>query len=548
MKASANTAASPVQAAQQVRSPRLRAVPQSAVPADLRARTRQLLELKEHVRSGAHPEATERQHAKGKLTAYERIELLLDEGSFSEIEALRRHRASGFGLEERRPHTDGVITGWGTVWGRKVFVYAHDFRVFGGALGEAHAAKIHKLMDLALSTGAPLISLNDGAGARIQEGVTALAGYGGIFSRNTRASGIIPQISVMLGPCAGGAAYSPSLTDFVFMVRDIAQMFITGPDVVQAVTGEQISHDGLGGAGVHGARSGVAHFVYEDEQSCLEDVRYLLSLLPSNNLELPPSVVCTDPADRPNDALLDLVPADPNLSYDMREVIAEIVDDGELFEVQAGWAGNIVCALARLGGQPVGLIANQPMVLAGVLNIEASEKSARFVQFCDAFNIPLVTLVDVPGFLPGVDQEHDGIIRHGAKLLYAYCNATVPRVSVVIRKAYGGAYIVMDSRSIGADLSLAWPGNEIAVMGAEGASRVIFRREIAASPDPAATERERAAEYRDSLMHPYYAAERGLVDDVISPVETRKRLIDALAMLRAKRADLPSRKHGNPPQ
>jgi acetyl-CoA carboxylase carboxyltransferase component len=554
MKMSANTVPAQLKPAGQSWPTRLRAVPAvpaapaAAVPETLGQRTEQLVKLKEHIRSRAHAEATERQHAKGKLTAYERIELLLDEGSFTEIEALRRHRASGFGLDERKPHTDGVITGWGTVWGRKVFVYAHDFRVFGGALGEAHAEKIHKLMDLALATGTPLISLNDGAGARIQEGVAALAGYGGIFRRNTKASGVIPQISVMLGPCAGGAAYSPSLTDFVFMVRDISQMFITGPDVVKAVTGEQISQDGLGGAGVHGAQSGVAHFVYDDEHTCLDEVRYLLSLLPSNNLDQPPSIDCTDPADRPNDGLLDLVPADPTLSYDMLQVIAEIVDDGEVFEVHAGWAGNIICALARLGGQPVGVVANQPMVLAGVLNIEASEKGARFVQFCDAFNIPLVTLVDVPGFLPGVDQEHNGIIRHGAKLLYAYCNATVPRISVVIRKAYGGAYIVMDSRSIGSDLSLAWPGNEIAVMGAEGASRVVFRREIAASPDPVATEQARAAEYRASLMHPYYAAERGLVDDVIDPAETRKRLIDALGVLRAKSSDLPNRKHGNPPQ
>lgn len=387
--------------------------------------------------------------------------------------------------------------------GPQGFVYAHDFRVFGGALGEGHAAKIHKLMDLALASGAPLISLNDGAGARIQEGVTALAGYGGIFSRNTKASGVIPQISVMLGPCAGGAAYSPSLTDFVFMVRDISQMFITGPDVVQAVTGEDISQDGLGGAEVHGSRSGVAHFVYDDEESCLADVRYLVSLLPSNNLEHPPSTECTDPATRPNDSLLDRVPADPNVCYDVRDVIAEIVDDGEMFEVHADWAGNIVCAFARFDGHPVGLVANQPSVLAGVLNIEASAKGARFVQFCDAFNIPLVTLVDVPGFLPGVEQEHNGTIRHGAKLLYAYCNATVPRISVITRKAYGGAYIVMDSRSIGVDLSLAWPTNEIAVMGAEGASKVIFRREIAASSDPVATQQERAEEYRSKLMNPY---------------------------------------------
>ncbi|ARZ69742.1 methylmalonyl-CoA carboxyltransferase [Streptomyces albireticuli] len=514
----------------------------------LHERIAELQELKSAARLGQDPAATERQHAKGKLTAHERIALLLDKGSFTEVEGLRRHRARGFGLEARRPHSDGVITGWGTVHGRTVFVYAHDFRIFGGALGEAHAQKIHKIMDLAAAAGAPLVSLNDGAGARIQEGVSALAGYGGIFQRNVRASGVVPQISVMLGPCAGGAAYSPALTDFVFMVRDISQMFITGPDVVQAVTGEQVSQNGLGGADVHATVSGVASLAYDDEESCLEDVRYLLSLLPSNNRELPPHELPTDPADRSNDALLDLVPADPNRSYDMRAVVEEIVDDGEFFEVHAGWATNVLCALARLDGHVVGVIANQPASLAGVLDIHASEKAARFVSTCDAFNIPLVTLVDVPGFLPGVDQEHGGIIRHGAKLLYAYCNATVPRVSVILRKAYGGAYIVMDSQSIGADLTLAWPGNEIAVMGAEGAANVIFRREIAAADDPDAVRAQKIDAYKSDLMHPYYAAERGLVDDVIDPRETRSALISGLRMLRGKHADLPSRKHGNPPQ
>ncbi|MGP4003265.1 acyl-CoA carboxylase subunit beta [Streptomyces sp. 8N706] len=507
----------------------------------------ELSAVKESAREGPDPSATQRQHARNKLTPLERIDLLLDEGSFTEIESLRRHRATTFGLERRRPYSDGVVTGWGTVHGRTVFVYAHDFRIFGGALGEAHAAKIHKIMDLAVEAGAPLVSLNDGAGARIQEGVTALAGYGGIFERNTRASGVIPQISVILGPCAGGAAYSPALTDFVFMVRETAQMFITGPDVVQAVTGEQVTHNGLGGADVHASTSGVAHFAYDDEASCLEDVRFLLSLLPSNNRELPPVEPCEDPADRRVEGLLDLVPADPQRAYDMTAVIEQLVDDGEYFEVQPAWATNVVCALARLGGRVVGIVANQPASLAGVLDIPASEKASRFVQFCDAFNIPLVTLVDVPGFLPGVGQEHGGIIRHGAKLLYAYCNATVPRISVVVRKAYGGAYIVMDSRSIGADLSLAWPTNEIAVMGAEGAANVIFRREIAASDDPEAVREQKIKEYRTELMHPFYAAERGLVDDVIDPRETRAVLIRSLAMLRAKHTDLPSRKHGNPP-
>ncbi|MFE6975890.1 acyl-CoA carboxylase subunit beta [Streptomyces sp. NPDC057682] len=510
-------------------------------------RLEELRLIRNEARHGPDPAATERQHAKGKLTAYERIALLLDEGSFHEVEQLRRHRATGFGLEAKKPYTDGVVTGWGTVDGRTVFVYAHDFRIFGGALGEAHATKIHKIMDMAISAGAPLVSLNDGAGARIQEGVSALAGYGGIFQRNTKASGVIPQISVMLGPCAGGAAYSPALTDFVFMVRETSQMFITGPDVVKAVTGEEITQNGLGGADVHAETSGVAHFAYDDEETCIAEVRYLLSLLPQNNRELPPAVPADDPHDRRSEALLDLVPDDPGRVYDMRAVIEEIVDNGEFFEVHAGWAGNSLCVLARLGGEVVGIVANQPQSLAGVLDIEASEKAARFVQFCDAFNIPIVTLIDVPGFLPGIDQEHNGIIRHGAKLLYAYCNATVPRVSVVIRKAYGGAYIVMDSRSIGADLALAWPGNEIAVMGAEGAANVIFRREIAAADDPEAVRQQKIQEYRTQLMHPYYAAERGLVDDVIDPRDTRSILIGSLAMLREKHAELPSRKHGNPP-
>ncbi|MCG8916938.1 acyl-CoA carboxylase subunit beta [Actinokineospora sp. PR83] len=508
----------------------------------------QLQDKRAEASSGVDPLATERQHAKGKLTARERIDLLLDEGSFQETEQLRRHRATGFGLEDRRPYTDGVVTGWGTVHGRTVFVYAHDFRIFGGALGEAYADKIHKLMDRAIAAGAPLVSLNDGAGARIQEGVTALAGYGGIFRRNTRASGVIPQISVMLGPCAGGAAYSPALTDFVFMVRDISQMFITGPDVIESVTGEQTTQNDLGGADVHGGISGVAHFVYDDEHACLEDVRYLLSILPANNREIPVAGTVTDPVTRRTDSLRELVPADGNQPYDVRDVVAEIVDDGDLLEVSADWADNIVCAFAQAGGHTVGVVANQPRSMAGVLDIHSSEKAARFVQFCDAFNLPLVTLVDVPGFLPGVTQEHGGIIRHGAKLLYAYCNATVPRVSLVLRKAYGGAYIVMDSHSIGADIALAWPTNEIAVMGAEGAVNIIFRRETAAADDPGTAREQRIKEYRAELMHPYYAAERGLVDDVIDPGETRVVIIRSLDMLRAKDVDLPHRKHGNPPQ
>jgi acetyl-CoA carboxylase carboxyltransferase component len=514
---------------------------------DLRAAAGELAALRRRVRHGPDARATEAQKAKGKLTVRERLDLLFDPGTFTEVEALRRHRATGFGLEDRRPHTDGVVIGWGLVGGRTVFAYAHDFRIFGGALGEAHASKIHKIMDMAEAAGAPLVGLCDGAGARIQEGVTALAGYGGIFRRNVRNSGVIPQISVMLGPCAGGAAYSPALTDVVFMVRGTSQMFITGPDVVRAVTGEVISHDGLGGADIHASVSGVAALAYDDEETCLEEVRYLLSLLPQNNRETPPAMPGADPADRRVEALLDLVPADPGRGYDMRAVIDEIVDDHEFFELHEHWATNVVTGLGRLGGAVVGIVGNQPISMAGVLDIDASEKAARFVRFCDAFNIPLVTLVDVPGFLPGVGQEHGGIIRHGAKLLYAYCDATVPRVQVILRKAYGGAYIVMDSRSIGADLSLAWPTNEIAVMGAEGAANVIFRREIANADDPERVRRERVDEYREALMHPYYAAERGLVDDVIDPAETRSRLISALAMLRTKYAARPSRKHGNQP-
>ncbi|MFJ9721155.1 acyl-CoA carboxylase subunit beta [Streptomyces sp. NPDC101209] len=514
---------------------------------DYSGKLSELRDIRDRLLNGPDERATRAQRAKGKLTVRERLDAFLDPGSFTEIDALRRHRATVFGMAGKRPHTDGVITGWGTVHGRKVFVYAHDFRIFGGALGEANAEKIHKVMDLAAATGAPLVSLNDGAGARIQEGVSALAGYGGIFRRNTRNSGVIPQISVMLGPCAGGAAYSPALTDFVFMVRGTSQMFITGPDVVEAVTGARVTHDELGGAQVHAASSGVATLCYDDEEACLDDVRFLLTMLPSNNQEPPPRAPAGDPPDRRTERLLELVPVDPGRSYDMRAVIGEIVDEGEYFEVQPAWAGNVVCALARLDGHVVGVVGNQPAVLAGVLDIHASEKAARFVQFCDAFSIPLVTLVDVPGFLPGLDQEHQGIIRHGAKLLYAYCNATVPRVQVILRKAYGGAYIVMDSRSIGADLSLAWPTNEIAVMGAEGAVNVIHRREIADAADPAAVRAQKIKEYQRELMHPYYAPERGLVDDVIDPAETRSALIRSLDMLRTKHAPLPSRKHGNPP-
>ncbi|WP_091289365.1 acyl-CoA carboxylase subunit beta [Amycolatopsis xylanica] len=487
-----------------------------------------------------NPAAVERQHALGKRTARERLDLLLDEGSFTEVQQLTRRRSGG-------PHTDGVVVGSGTIDGRRVYVYAQDFTLFGGSLGEAHAAKIQKVMDLAVATGSPLIGLNDSGGARIQEGVLALHGYGGIFRRQVEASGVIPQISVVLGPCAGGAAYSPALADFTFMVRDTARMYLTGPDVVEAVTGHRVSHDELGGADVHGSLSGVATVVHDDEESCLEDVRYLISMLPRNYLEQAPHTGSSDAENDERPRLAEIVPVEPNQPYDMREVIAEIADDGEFFEIHELWAGNVLCAFARIDGHVVGIVGNQPLVFAGVLDGPASQKAARFVRFCDAFGIPLVTLVDVPGFLPGVEQEHSGIIRHGATLLSAYCEASVPRVQVILRKAYGGAYIVMDSRAIGTDLSLAWPTNQIAVMGAEGAVNVLHRKELANAKDPARLRSKLVAEYTEEFMHAGYAAERGLVDDVIDPVDTRSAIARGLAMVRDKRKALPQRKHGNPP-
>jgi acetyl-CoA carboxylase carboxyltransferase component len=492
-------------------------------------------------------EAIDRQHALGKHTARERLGLLLDAGSFVEIDMFRRHQAHGLKMDAQRPHTDGVIAGSGTIDGRRVFVYAQDFAIFGGSLGEAHAAKIHKTMDLALATGSPFIGLNDGGGARIQEGVSALDAYGGIFRRNVQASGVIPQISVILGPCAGGAAYSPALTDFTFMVRGTAQMYLTGPDVVAAVTGEQVSHTELGGADVHSQLSGVATFVHDDEESCLQDVRYLVSMLPSNNLDQPPSSPPCGATTDERPRLANIVPHEPNKPYDMRAVVAELVDDGDFLELHEAWAQNVICLLARIDGEVVGIVGNQPMMLAGVLDSAASQKAARFVRFIDAFSIPLVTLVDVPGFLPGTDQEYGGVIRHGAKLLYAYCEATVPRIQVIVRKAYGGAYIVMDSRSIGADLSFAWPTNEIAVIGAEAAVNLIFRKELAAAPDPELLRAQLVGDYTEQLMHPYYAAERGLVDAVIDPAQTRSAVASGLAMLRNKRKLAPQRKHGNVP-
>ncbi len=506
---------------------------------DLRARKSEAL--------SAGPErAVQRQHDKGKLLARERLDYLLDEGSFHELDMLARHRAHEAGLADR-PYTDGVITGWGTIDGRKAFVFAQDFTVMGGALGEVFAEKLHKVMDLALSVGAPMIGLNDGAGARIQEGVVSLDGYGGIFYRNVQASGVIPQISVILGPCAGGAVYSPAMTDFIFMVREKSHMFITGPDVVRTVTGEAVTLEELGGATSHSTKSGVATFVAATELDVLDEVKTLLSFLPSNNLERPPTYKSADDPDRECLALDTLLPESPNVPYDMKDVIAEVVDDGDFFEYHASWARSIVCGFARVDGRSVGMVGNQPMVLAGVLDIESAEKAARFVRTCDAFNIPLVTFVDVPGFLPGVDQEHGGIIRHGAKLLYAYCEAAVPRISVITRKAYGGAYVVMDSKGVGSDLSFAWPSAEIAVMGPQGAVEIIYRRELADAAAPAARRTQLVDDYAQRLANPYIAAERGFVDEVIEPSQTRRKIAAGLRMLESKREEIPERKHGNVP-
>jgi len=507
--------------------------------ADLRRR-------KNDARRAGPERAVQRQHEKGKLLARERIDHLLDPGSFNELDMLVRHRAHESGLADR-PYTDGVVTGWGTVDGRKVFVFSQDFTVFGGALGEVFAEKIHKVMDLALSVGAPVVGLNDGAGARIQEGVVSLDGYGGIFWRNVQASGVVPQISVILGPCAGGAVYSPAMTDFIFMVREKSHMFITGPDVVRTVTGEEVSLEDLGGATSHSTKSGVATFVGEDERQVLDTVKVLLSYLPSNNLSETPTFAPTDDRDRLCPELNDLLPDSPNQPYDMRSVVSAVVDNGDFLEYHAAWAANLVCGFARLNGRSVGIVGNQPMRFAGVLDIEASEKGARFVRTCDAFNIPLVTFVDVPGFLPGVDQEYGGIIRHGAKLLYAYCEATVPRIQVITRKAYGGAYVVMDSKSVGSDLSLAWPSAELAVMGPQGAVEIIHRRELQDSADPAALRSELVDDYVERFANPYVAAEWGFVDDIIDPSETRVRLINGLEMLASKRSEPPRRKHGNVP-
>jgi acetyl-CoA carboxylase carboxyltransferase component len=492
-------------------------------------------------------DAAKKQHDRGKLTARERLDILMDRDSFVETDPFAIHRAHDFGMDRKRPPGDGVITGYGTIDGRKVFVASQDFSVFGGSMGEVMAQKVCKVMDLAMGTGAPFISINDSGGARIQEGAASLAGYGYIFERNVRSSGVIPQISVIMGPCAGGAVYSPAITDFTFMVKETSHMFITGPDVIKTVTGEDVSMEALGGAMTHATESGVASFVGEDDEDVLNRVRYLLSFLPSNNLEDPPAYAATDDPERLDEGLTTFLPDRAAEVYDMHEVIRRVVDDGEFLEVFPLWAMNVVTGFARLDGHSVGVIANQPKVLSGTLNIDASEKASRFVRFCDAFNIPILTFVDVPGFLPGTDQEYNGIIRHGAKLLYAYAEATVPRMTVITRKAYGGAYLVMNSKHLRADVSFAWPTAEIAVMGAEGAVNVVFRKEIEKAADPAKKKAEMIREYRDKFSTPYAAAERGFIDDVIEPAETRKRLIQALRMLSTKREAVPARKHGNIP-
>ena len=496
---------------------------------------------------GGGAERLKAQHDKGKLSARERLEVLLDEGSFVELDRFVTHRSSDFGLDKSRPYGDGVVTGYGKIHGRLVYVFSQDFTVFGGSLSEAHAGKICKVMDLAVQNGAPVIGLNDSGGARIQEGVVSLGGYADIFLRNTMASGVVPQISAILGPCAGGAVYSPAITDFVYMVRGTSYMFVTGPNVVKTVTHEDVTMEQLGGADTHGGTSGVSHFTAGTELECLEGIRRLMRFIPSNNVDAAPKGVAADPRDRRDEALLDVVPDNANKPYDIHDVIRRVVDDGEILEVQKDFAGNIVCAFAHLGGHSVGIVANQPAVLAGVLDINASMKAARFIRFCDAFNIPIVTFEDVPGFLPGVTQEHGGIIKHGAKLLYAYCEATVPKLTVITRKAYGGAYDVMSSKHIRSDVNLAWPTAEIAVMGPKGAVEILFKKEIAEAKDPQAAMDARVAEYTEKFANPYVAAARGYVDDIIDPRDTRPRLIDALDMLQGKRQSMPRKKHGNIP-
>ena len=508
---------------------------------------KELRERLQKVEAGGGKERVEEQHKKGKLTARERIALLLDPGSFVETDVFVAHRCRDFGMEKREVPAEGVVTGYGTIDGRRVYIFAQDFTVIGGTLGEMHGKKICKVMDMAMKAGAPIIGINDSGGARIQEGVDALAGYGEIFYRNTLASGVIPQITIVVGPCAGGAVYSPAITDFIFMVKDVSLMFITGPKVVKAVMGEDVTVEQLGGAEVHSQVSGTAHFIADNEEECMQIVKKLLSYLPPNNSEYPPTVDTGDDPNRMDESLADIIPTDPRKPYDMHDVIARVVDKGEFLEVFPHFAQNMITAFARLNGRTVGLLANQPKMLAGCLDINASDKAARLIRFCDDFNIPLVTLVDVPGYLPGTAQEHGGIIRHGAKMLFAYSEATVPKLTVILRKAYGGAYIGMCSRHLGADQVFAWPTAEIAVMGPEGAVEIVFKKEIEEAEKPEEAMQRKIQEYREKFANPYVAAARGYIDAVIDPRETRPQLIKALEATEGKREARPQKKHGNIP-
>lgn len=508
---------------------------------------RALRELTEQAKLGGGQKRIEEQHAKGKLTARERVELLLDQGSFNELDQFVVHQCAEFGMADKKIPGDGVVTGYGTIDGRLVYVFSQDFTVFGGSLGEMFAKKVCKLMDLALKTGAPVIGLNDSGGARIQEGVASLGGYGDIFFRNVISSGVVPQISAVMGPCAGGAVYSPALTDFIIMVDKTSHMFITGPDVVKTVLGQEVSFEELGGAMIHNQTSGVCHFIAKDEQHCIQLIKKLLSYLPSNYLEDPPAVEPTDDPNRVDSTIAHVLPDDPDKPYDVKEVILRVVDNGEFFEIQPLWAQNIVIGFARLNGKVVGMVANQPAHYAGALDINSSMKAGRFVRFCDCFNIPIITFVDVPGFLPGIEQEHGGIIKHGSKLLYAYCEATVPKITVILRKDYGGAYDVMGSKHSGADINYAWPTAEIAVMGPHGAINIIFRKEISEAKDPKQKHMELVAEYRQKFASPYIAAQKGYIDEVIDPAQTRPKLISALESLMTKREQRPPRKHSNVP-
>jgi len=510
-------------------------------------RIEELREKLERAELGGGEARIESQHEKGKMTARERIDYFLDDDTFQEFDQLRTHRSHNFGMEEKQIPGDGVVTGYGEVNGRKVFVFAHDFTVFGGSLGEVFAEKVTKVMDKAMEVGAPVVGLNDSAGARIQEGVSALAGYADIFHRNQQASGVIPQISAIMGPCAGGAVYSPAITDFVFMVKDTSHMFITGPDVIKTVTGEEVGFEELGGATTHAGTSGVAHFAEDSEEDALDNIKRLLSYLPQNNVEDPPRVEPWDDPERRDEELTNIVPDQPRKPYDVTNVVDSVVDEGSFFEVQEDFAKNLVVGFARLDGRSIAVVANQPRVNAGTLDIEASEKGSRFVRFCDSFNIPILTFVDVPGFLPGTDQEHNGIIRHGAKLLYAFSEASVPLMTVILRKAYGGAYDVMASKHIGADVNYAWPTAEIAVMGPKGAVNVLYSDELEDAEDTDARREELIDEYREEFANPYTAADRGYLDAVIEPQETRPRLVEDLEMLESKRIDQPEKKHGNIP-